>query len=187
MGEWLNRYRQTADRSVLKPRIPSYHDCHKSQQPDWLSVWERLSVKLVGIKKSDPRYSKIRKVLHHADCAFEKHDWEAVEAAIEEVEKLVSSCPPDSVAPLRRGWRVAYCDLNGRLLDGIVVDMDTSPLRWTVRLESGLEISAHWIVGVTEIRNGRDIAGWTVKRFGLDGQRDSAVNGDLENLSTVNK
>jgi hypothetical protein len=178
MGKWLDRYREVAQatgspvlkepKSALAPT-----DLAEDREGDWLSAWRHLAQKTDGIDRGDPRYQKIVATLDEADRAYANQNQKAFYAATKVIDSLVGFELDNPVPSLRAGWRVAYRDLNGTLRDGTVMGMDARPTRWSVKLENGIEISAHWIVAVTEIRNGIDVAGWVVKRFGLDGKKEA--------------
>jgi hypothetical protein len=78
-------------------------------------------------------------------------------------------------APLQGGWRVTYRDARGSLREGCVVETCGASIYSRVTLESGEQIAARQITAVTEVRGGKDIAAWEVRRFGLDGQREETT------------
>jgi len=79
---------------------------------------------------------------------------------------------PTTPAPLQPGWQVVWRDRRGILQDGIVRQMEGTPLGWKVILTTGESISTNKISAVGQIINGKKVGAWRVRFHGLDGQRN---------------
>lgn len=81
--------------------------------------------------------------------------------------------------PILPGWLVAYRGPDGKLRGGCddrehgtVETGERREAAWTFTLTDGRVLPARAIVSVAQVaQNGRIVAAWTVRNFGLDGER----------------
>ncbi len=101
---------------------------------------------------------------------------ETVEAPLS-TEAIPGAKPPAS--PIKPGWLVAYRGPGGKLRGGCddrehgtVQTGERREAAWTFTLTDGTVLPARAIVSVAQVaQNGRIVAAWTVRNFGLDGER----------------
>lgn len=97
------------------------------------------------------------------------------------VEPLVTAPRNDEelLSPIQPGWLVAYRGPDGKLRGGCddrahatVQTGERREAAWTFTLTDGTVLPARAIVSVAQVaQNGRIVAAWTVRNFGLDGER----------------
>jgi hypothetical protein len=73
--------------------------------------------------------------------------------------------------PLRPGWVVAFKDKHGRIDGGTVRGCSSVSGGWSITLSDGRTFRDREILSVGRIENGQWLASWTVKVWGLDGDR----------------
>lgn len=75
------------------------------------------------------------------------------------------------VSPILPGWTVAYRGSDGRIKGGTVKEASFKGDQWSFTLTEGGALRDNQILSVAEIKDGEWMGSWTVRDWGLDGNR----------------
>jgi hypothetical protein len=81
----------------------------------------------------------------------------------------------ESRPPIRPGWVVAYQGRDGRVEAGSIKECKAKNSGWIIALEDGKTLQEKEILSVGKVENNQWIASWTVKDWGLDGNRPDRI------------